>query len=410
MGRIILATAAMLLFAAASSAYEATVFESDWPIHLGEQRMEHWDAPDPITLKLDGSFELNGPYRRVWVDLMEYGIDFYYSADITVNNLPSTHLCMGGFSWTPCNITIDPKYLRLGLNSFSISTHQIPPTYVWDDNYDDFMLKKIKINVEYVEEGPRVIATKTQSAYVCRVGEPVNVTITLSNVGSGLAFNVSAHDVKLTQTYLISGSPEGFFTPLRGGDVYRYRYTIIPSEPGEYKSFAGRFEYNSYDHTQYSSQIEPTRILVKPPPPQVYMLREVSSDSVTIKSPVQVRITLVNNATENAYNVSAGDFLPANLSVSEWLPNASFKVIRGGENVTFNYSVVSKTDGNFIIAGTVEYADSEGNLYRSQSNDFKMTSVKVPSQLVAEYPLLVLALIIIAVIALSVVYLKMKAD
>ncbi|MBD3388030.1 MAG: DUF11 domain-containing protein [Candidatus Altiarchaeales archaeon] len=397
----------VLILAGIVSADVVKVYELRRPIHLGSKNISDWDASRPYGLELEDEFRVDGPYKKAWISMQLYDRFYHQGTLLSFNNKTLSNLCRVREydKWVLCNITIADELLRPEKNTFSLRS-------IWTLRYSDhtdFMFKDLGIFLEYESLEPEFLVSKTQSSYEVVSGEPVNVTVSLTNIGVKPAYNMSARDIKPPGAYLVSGSLEREFSPLRGGDILWFEYQLVADEPGGYESWAGRYSYYDGNWTLHTGEIDPTVFDVRPSKPFLLVRKNVSSPTLYFGMGGVVTVTVYNNGSFGAHNVMLRDYLPANFTVSGGSPNASLGFIGAGENLTVEYNISPKDPGTFSSTAVVEYEDSTGFDYEARSNHVEITSVVPPSVVEGLNPLLVLAAIVVLMVFLLVVFILVKS-
>jgi len=395
--RLTPALIALMLLSLQASASTVTVFESKRPRHLGSEEITAWDVWTPEGPVLAGKFTVEGPFRRVWVDVLVYGVERANLNPVLVNNRTVAYICMvEAGRWGHCVVDIPVESVGVGVNTFRL------------ESVADFMMKDLKLNVEYIKNESYVVVSKSQSAREVRVGEPVNVSITVTNIGAEPVLNVSARDVKPPGTYIRSGSTEGGFDLLRGGDIYRYQYTLVLPETGVQKSWPGSFVYYDREGNRYEGAIEATVLTVKPPKPEIQAFKSISYMTVFVGSSAEIQVTVVNNGTVNASNVRVYDPLPENFTVKSGAANATYETLEAGRNVSFKYDLSPKTPGLYSSRAEVYYEDGEGSEYMVYSNHIQITARGISASGGGLKPLEALLIIVAVAFLLAMVYLRIK--
>lgn len=405
MNRVVTVLALFSMLALHVSAVEVTVLELSRPRHLGDENVTKWEVRRPEGFNISAVFYVEGPIREARIDYMKYSGRFDDNP-VKINNVTAAEMCPGWRDeWRSCNSTVDTGLIYVGRNTLSVHSGW----HLFDVEYDDFMIKDLKLVVDYVQLEPKVVSSKSLSAYEVELGEAVNVSVALSNIGSKMALNVSAVDYKPSGTYLVAGSLTDFFSPLRGDDIRRFHYTIIPPDTGDYVSWPGYVVFYGPDGTRYEGALEPTSFRVIPPKPELHLLKGISDGRVTVDSAAAVELTVFNNGSVDAFNVRVRDSLPMNFTVESGSPNNSLEFLPAGSNTTFTYNMSPTSPGLYSTSALLYYEDSEGNLYWTQSNHVNVTPVKTPVSSNAGNPALMLAAVVILVIMLYIIYQRVSA-
>ncbi|MFH1055812.1 MAG: hypothetical protein V1744_06955 [Candidatus Altiarchaeota archaeon] len=396
----------LILLLPLSSAQETTVLNIAQPKHLGDENITEWELGWMTEgTSLEREFYAECPYDRAWIDMMVIGA-FFNDDLVIVNNKTVGSICQSE-RWVPCNITLPPGVVKVGdKNSLRFESRWHLMTY----DFDDYMFKKMKLKIDYVNVEPHITVSKSQSAYELRLGDALNVSVMLTNIGCRPAFNLSAHDVRLTSTYVVSGSTGDFFSPLRGGDVLRYQYTLVPSETGLFTSQPGWFEYYDSNWTKHNGTIEPTVLTVKPPKPQLYAYKRISAETIPVNLPADVEITVANNGSEPAYNLIVEDSVPENFSVTSGSPNLTLDYLAGGQNVTLRYTLAPGGVSLYSSSAVLRYKDKDGFDYERTSNPVNITAVKSSVPTALSNRTVVFSIIAVVVVVLLAAYWVMRGS
>jgi uncharacterized repeat protein (TIGR01451 family) len=375
-----------------------TLLEFKRPRHMGFEEKTDWEVWTPEGPSISGRFIVDGPFRGVWLDVTVYKTR--RKNPILINNKTAGDLCLPGYGhknkWFVCRVDIPADLVRVGPNTFELKA------------VEDFMIKDLKLNIDYIKRESYIVASKTQSSHEVDAGGEVNVSLTFTNLGAQPALNISARDVKPPATYLKTGSTQGGFDLLRGGDVYRYQYTIVVPETGVYKSWPGAFEYYDLQGVRYAAEIEATVFTAKPPKPELLVVKNISDETLFVGSTAQVEVTVVNNGSVDAHRIRVYDHLPENITLKSGQLNATFKLLKSKDNVSFSYNITPKTPGQYLSRAVAHYEDYEGNAYFVYSNHIRVHS-RVVSMTRGGFRSPEILLIIFAVVfVLIMVYLRLK--
>ncbi|MFH0862208.1 MAG: hypothetical protein V1875_04180 [Candidatus Altiarchaeota archaeon] len=393
---------ALILILSADAAASVDVVLMQWkePRHLGDINMSGWDAPRPESPSIREMVYLETIPSSLHADMYMLGSSFS-PPPVTVNNITTTRLCHSQQNtWLQCNITIPLTDWHKGTNILNISA-----IYWWvGAHYGDFMIKDFRLTAVYPVYEPRVIAEKTQSEYETRLGRRVNVTIVLTNIGVKPAFNVSFEDRKPEGSYLVSGKTGGRIDFLSGEGIALFKYAIVPQETGAYNSENGIFRYYTHNWTVSEGLIEPTRLEVKPPIPQIWAYKSISPATPSVLSPVKVTVTLANNGTTPAYVIEAYDHIPNGFILEGGSPNGTIAILEPSENASYTYDIMPEESGESLASLDYRFLDVDGYQY-NKSSDYAKISVAVPPTVVASArPWLMAMGVLAVVVVLSIVY------
>ncbi len=390
-----------VLLASTASADYLTVYDSPRTVHLGDESIRDWAVPEPQGLESRGAFFLEGQYQRVWADMEVWDVDGETN-EIRINDRRAARLCESKSEvWRPCTVVLDPRVLRTG--RLNLSIHAL---YRGERGSvrDDFMVRNLKVMAEYDDVNPKLLPEKTQSAYNVTIGESVNVTITVTNVGGASALNVSVSDVKPQGGFIIRGSTSGSFTPLRPGDIYHYTYALTFQKTGRYASWPGAVEYGLPNGTKRTIQLEPTVVYVRGPKPDLWVEKNITG-AIVAGSQIRILLTVVNNGSEDAYNVKLYDILPLNFTIVSGSQRTSYAAIRAGENVTYEYVALPVSEGLYLTAATLTFNDREGNTYERTSPHLSLVVLGAKTAGIGlGNPLMILGALVAIAAVLVIVY------
>lgn len=396
----------VILLASTASADYITAYDSPRTIHLGDENYRLWEIPDPEGLETRAVFYLEGQYRQVWAEMEVWGVDGSIN-EIRVNNRPAARVCKSpGQVWRPCTVVVDPKILHTGKLNLTIRSLYREGR---KGPYDDFMIRNLKIMVEYDDANPKLVSEKTQSSYNISQGETVNVTITVTNVGGSSAFNVSVNDVKPPGGFLSRGSMSGSFSPLRPGDIYRYAYALAFAGKGRYSSWPGSVEYRLSNGTKRTTQLEATEVYVRGLKPELWVEKNITGLTVAGR-PIRITLKIINNGSEDAYNVKLYDILPINFTVASGSQRTSYAAIKAGENITYEYDVTPVSEGLYSTAATMTFNDAEGNTYERTSPYIPLVVLGAKTALTGlGSPLIIIGALVALVAALVILYDRIRS-
>jgi uncharacterized repeat protein (TIGR01451 family) len=266
------------------------------------------------------------------------------------------------------------------------------------------------LNVSAFINGTGVVVAKT--VYPTRVnpGDRVNVTVTITNIGTETIYNVTAIDIRPRETYLVSGRINGYFDPLLKGDIYRYHYTILAPSPGEYHSWPGRMQYQDRNGTLRTAAIEATDFIVLKPEPDVHSAKSVSPELVFVGSQAAVRLEFVNNGTDAAYDIEVTDYVPSGFNVSSGEARFRIPALPAGQNTTREYNMTPMEKGMHSTKALFSYADGEGARQNRSTNVVRVESAdKLHQEVSSSNPVLILALVVGAIVVLYLIYRRINA-
>jgi len=388
--------------------WENTVLELEMkmPFHMGDEIEEHWAAPRPLGVNHTRAFWLGGVnVKQAWMDMQVYEINRRYDA-LIINNVTIANLRgVTKEAWSDFNVSIPVDVLKEGKNNITFRSSRL----FGKMDYDDYQIKDLKLYVEYARLPSNVVAIKSVSKSKVFVGERVEVNVTVTNIGTNAAFNVTAFDIRPSGVLLISGDIKGKLSPMAGGNVLRIQYVLMADKPGDYKSIPGRFEYFDDKWKKREGVIEATTFTAIPAKPEIHVTKNVTGTDV-VGGQLRVKIVIENTGNTDVHNVRISDPVPGIYEITEGKNEAGLELLRKGDSFTHYYNITPEKEGLFSIAADVTYEDLVGESYSSSSNYIKYVPLKglVPGAVPATTRNIVIGAIAFVIVLLLLLIIKLR--
>jgi len=379
---------------------EYTALSAREYIRLGDQQMRGWPVWKPSSTTFNRSFFVEGPTVSSRLDLYLFGS--CEKSSVLVNGNMVGSLCDAD-DWMVCNISIPVNYLLPDANLLTIASGWGCGQHL-ETGYDDFMVKGLALNILYESLEPEIVSSKTQSTYECEVGDEVNVSVVLTNLGARPAYNVTITDPKPRNTYIVRGVTEDFTSHLSGGEMIRLKYSITPDKPAKIRSWSGRVTYLTGNGSLKSSQIISTTLDVKPPKPYVHVIKSIIPMSVSVGGEAIVRFDIVNNGSQDVVGLYLIDEIPDSFQASKGLPEFALRKLPAGENFSLGYVLSPKVQGDYLLSSKLRYEDLEGNEYVTYSNHVRLKATQNPATGIKNDQVKLFAVAVALLIFLIVLY------
>ncbi|MBU0762790.1 MAG: hypothetical protein KKD39_07160 [Candidatus Altiarchaeota archaeon] len=399
----------LLLLAYFTSAQETEqnnsvpVFEMP-QFYLGDDMRLAWSNAQYFGLNTTQRFFLYAIPQNSYLKMRLYEVDLYNNP-VYINDFLVGDVCqIGRGIWKDCIIPFDASRLQKGWNTFTIRSACISvPIF----NCEDMLIDDFTVYAEYYSVSPFFFVEKYQSNYTPIIGDEVNVSVMVHNLGLMPAYNVSIRDFKPPGTYLKSGVLEMDYDILRGGDVIRYQYTLVPDMKGPVKSFPGSVVYHNATAYKLNTTIEQTVLDVAPPKPLVLIYKQFKGDQES--SDKNVELTLINVGDEIAYNLTVSDEIPGSYNLISGTPNMSLETLEPRGQKIFDYNISPFSNTEYVISASLTYEDEAGNVYSRLSNQLTFKPYVSPISFDNRRNQTIALIIVLATIVLLLyVYLKIR--
>ncbi|MFH1403670.1 MAG: hypothetical protein ABIH11_05310 [Candidatus Altiarchaeota archaeon] len=374
-------------------------------VKLGDDtdgKFDHLIWSNPVLYELNFSLKANVEYANLSFKTYRSGGE----NSVLINGKEISRFCKNirSYTWDKCVVKVPPNALRPGENTLAFRSNRKGGI---TSNYYDVILDDVILDLKYVDCLPRVIGEKTYSPIPPSIGDALNFSVVITNVGILNAVNVTVFDDPIDPV-ITEGEVNFTVDLLAIRNVYRNQYTLKPSKAGIIKSGVVRIEYYDEYGNNYTNIIDPINVYVRPKEPKIRVIKEASSPDVYIDRETRITILLVNLGETDAHNVRVKDYLFGNIYSTNGSTVFTFDVIPAYENRTIEYGI--KSNGtDFISSGAyVMYQDDEGRTYNSTSNYVDLTSKTATEKGDTSKPTTIIVLLLISIIILSVVFLILQ--
>ena len=210
----------------------------------------------------------------------------------------------------------------------------------------------------------------------------VDVVLTLTNTGDGLAKKISYINTISGSIELVDGELGGFVETLKQGDSKTTKFTVRVLQENKDKIFTINTSSEFEDIAGKKAKSEAsTNITVGGRTPNIQLIRQESdyeSDIIRIGHIIPV-VTIINNTGDgDAKNVRIEDKIPSNLQVTTGI-NYWGGQLKPGERVTLRYTLVPSQGGEYQIGQTLSTYEDEWGVKGTKSLSPTLITVWGPS-------------------------------
>ena len=210
----------------------------------------------------------------------------------------------------------------------------------------------------------------------------VDVVLTLTNTGDGLAKKISFINAISGDIELVDGELGGFVDTLKQGDSKTSKFTVRVLQENKDKIFTINTSSEFEDIAGKKSKSEvSTNITVGGRTPTINLLRQESeyeSDIIRIGHIIPVVTIITNTGDGDAKNVRIEDRIPSNLQVTTGI-NYWGGQLKPEERVTLRYTLVPSQGGEYQIGQTLSTYEDEWGVKGTKSLSPTLVTVWGPS-------------------------------
>lgn len=210
----------------------------------------------------------------------------------------------------------------------------------------------------------------------------VDVVLTLTNSGDGLAKKISFINAISGDIELVDGELGGFVDTLKQGDTKTTKFTVRVLQENKDKIFTinTSSEFEDIAGKKAKSDVS-TNITVGGRTPNINLIREESdykSDIIRIGHIIPVVTIITNTGDGDAKNVRIEDRIPSNLQVTTGI-NYWGGQLKPEERVTLRYTLVPSQGGEYQIGQTSSTYEDEWGVKGTKSLSPTLVTVWGPS-------------------------------
>ena len=210
----------------------------------------------------------------------------------------------------------------------------------------------------------------------------VDVVLTLTNSGDGLAKKISYINAISGDIELVDGELGGFVDTLKQGDSKTTKFTVRVLQENKDKIFTINTSSEFEDIAGKKAKSEAsTNITVGGRTPNITLIREESdyeSDIIRIGHIIPVVTIITNTGDGDAKKVRIEDKIPSNLQVTTGI-NYWGGQLKPEERVTLRYTLVPSQGGQYQIGQTLSTYEDEWGVKGTKSLSPNLVTVWGPS-------------------------------
>ncbi|KYC45153.1 MAG: Translocon-associated protein beta (TRAPB) [Candidatus Methanofastidiosum methylothiophilum] len=210
----------------------------------------------------------------------------------------------------------------------------------------------------------------------------VDVVLTLTNTGDGLAKKISYINSISGDIELVDGELGGFVDTLKQGDSKTTKFTVRVLQENKDKIFTINTSSEFEDIAGKKAKSESsTNITVGGRTPNIQLLRQESeykSDVIRIGHIIPVVTIITNTGDGDAKNVRLEDKIPSNLQLTTGI-NYWGGQLKPEERVTLRYTLVPSQGGEYQIGQTLSTYEDEWGVKGTKSLSPTLVTVWGPS-------------------------------
>ena len=210
----------------------------------------------------------------------------------------------------------------------------------------------------------------------------VDVVLTLTNSGDGLAKKISYINAISGDIELVDGELGGFLDTLKQGDSKTTKFTVRVLQENKDKIFTinTSSEFEDIAGKKAKSEVS-TNITVGGRTPNISLIRQESdyeSDIIRIGHIIPVVTIITNTGDGDAKNVRIEDRIPSNLQVTTGI-NYWGGQLKPEERVTLKYTLVPSQGGEYQVGQTLSTYEDEWGVKGTKSLSPTLVTVWGPS-------------------------------
>ncbi|MFA7690600.1 MAG: hypothetical protein WCY18_05890, partial [Methanofastidiosum sp.] len=210
----------------------------------------------------------------------------------------------------------------------------------------------------------------------------VDVILTLTNTGDGLAKKISFINAISGDIKIVDGELGGFVDTLKQGDSKTTKFTVRVLQENKDKIFTINTSSEFEDIAGKKSKSEvSTDITIGGRTPNITLLRQESeykSDIIRIGHIIPVVTIITNTGDGDAKNVRVEDRIPSNLQVTTGI-NYWGGQLKPEERVTLRYTLIPSQGGEYQIGQTLSTYEDEWGVKGTKSLSPTLVTVWGPS-------------------------------
>jgi len=305
--------------------------------------------------------------------------------------------------WYTCSFNISNDFFIMKTNQITFTSEKLFSISPW---INDYAFKNVLLTTTYADCHPLLTVSKSFSKKKAYVGDIVNISIIITNVGILNALNVSLIDDP-SVFKVVDGQTKGFLELMAYNNVYLLEYRVNTTKAGDITPKSGTVKYSDVFGNEYDAIIPGLQIRVDPIPPRLYVLKNISTNKTYPGEKVYVDITVVNNGTEIAYNVTIDDFINNEKIIINGSSDPYLDMLLPGENITYQYYMISKEEILLTSAALIHYTDYIGNSFNITSTYTDLTVMKEIKEK-SSNPYMILLVLVVGILLLLIVYSRIR--
>jgi uncharacterized repeat protein (TIGR01451 family) len=212
---------------------------------------------------------------------------------------------------------------------------------------------------------PELSVQKSFERNQMSVGDVVKVTVTVKNIGTGLAQGIKAEDIPpLTEFSYVAGYPPKIKETLDSGQSDSAVYVMNAVKEGSIRVPAIIVSYTDVKKNAKSNSSEPFNILISPKSKADLSIKLTGSGPIALDGKGMLNISISNLGTASATRIEAGGtVMPSEGLQVTGLEKSFFEILPGADG---NYSarLLGQKPGNYTIRLRVNYDGGDGSVIR----------------------------------------------
>jgi len=235
-------------------------------------------------------------------------------------------------------------------------------------------------NVTVGGRSPNINLIREESDYesdIIRVGHIIPVITIITNTGDGDAKNVRIED-KVPSNLQVTTGINYWGGQLKPGERVTLRYTLVPSQGGEYQVGQTLSTYEDEWGVKGTKTLSPTLVTVWGPS----VSRTISANEIEEGETLKITYTIKNWGKDDIYDVKLVENLPPEFEIISGEKEILIGEIKGGSEVAKVIQVKAKKSGAYILEDSKFYWN---NVFgESKSFDVERTTVSIKAKQVPQ--------------------------
>ncbi|HHQ45451.1 MAG TPA: hypothetical protein ENN13_04880 [Candidatus Altiarchaeales archaeon] len=404
---ILCAIALLVILSQDSLAWHAILPIQIERVHVGTQVRDDFEIPEYVINPVF-KFKILTALSNATLTFDAYEVDVD-NDEIIVNGIFAANVCKSERkfrkSWIECEIILDPALFNTGTNTISFQSGLSQSVLGPPRDYDDYMIKNVMLKADYKHLEPYFLENKAVVPNNTIVGTPVEVKISLTNIGVKPAINTTIIDYAPLGTRIIGGSREKFIPTINLQETVTHSYLITAVNPGAYYAPRSLAIYMNEEGELFRKNITATKLEFRLPKPVLNVSLSTRKEVVTVGETVEFNLEITNYGPGEARNITFSSTPP----LKSELVAGPESMISLGENQTLHSKITVRfTDtSQQIYRVYTHYEDSALRGYVEKSSDVEVSIVeKTDVEIFKAKTLLAIIIVAILVIAILIVILR----